>query len=152
MENCLIKKLKGTVSDDNLLKYGDIVLTVENLTGNALFRPGPGNTAKIIGDGYFTVGSTSGEHLTEYTANSDELLYCSTGYFKIIISSGSYINPTWPFAALAFTIEDNSLKYHSEFNNFNVSQCKFINIKTISELKNCFKNCINGINFSHSNL
>ena len=86
MNECLVTKLKGTVDNDDLLKYGEFkfkfnadpgnVITISNVKTNSVY--------KIKGEGYFTDSTGVQNYGKEFTAAAGEAYFIATGVGEVI--------------------------------------------------------------------
>ena len=115
MGNCLVTKLKGSVTAD-LPKIGELKLHQIFTSVQGVTLGGTNLVIKTNGVGYFGVGSSAesvAQHLTEYTHSSgDKNYWFSAGEYDIIIENKYNINSIiLPAPSSQFKMSTEDIQY-----------------------------------------
>jgi hypothetical protein len=146
MENCLVKKLKGIVDNDNLKKFGILTLNIAEADsgGNRLVISGQvTGKARIVGNGHFTnTGSTfdpSGNIGTEVNIPFEG--WSTNGNYKIEIDDKYNISGLFN-SGNSQSLDLHDLMYNTAFTRITINHCEgdiisFINKNPLLTMVNC---------------
>lgn len=150
MNKCLVTKLNGPISDNSLLKIGEMRIKVNKTDSptdkSQAIKIGTTepNTLTIIGDGYFTDSTLSENEGKTVSLNiGEKVLYVSNGDYEISISNKYALRVLFD-GDISYTnvssnklIDVDFLKYSDNLLDFRTKKC----IGNIASLNN--KNLVN---------
>lgn len=159
MGKCLVTKLSGVSSNNDLLHIGELRIGVNKksaLSENRSidFQFSKPTTANILGDGYFT-DKTYTENKGKETAFVEQpgtdhtLVYLSDGAYNVSVKDKYSMKTLLVNIPCALTLED--LMYSKELERLHLSSDNVIgNIDSLQNMKNLYQLSLNSNNISGS--